>query len=221
MKLIVPDIHGNIEIVNAVKESRIQEYDKIIFLGDYWDSWTISWERQLECFNEIIKLKKKYSDKIVLLLGNHDIHYMIDTIQYSGYERGLNSDSYKAGVVKLLMEDNIKLFQSAFLYDNCLYTHAGLSDTFFSYLSKIYAKGAIRIDEWLNSFSLENLHTVVTYDGDHAMNNISFIRPNSLTKNLYLDEKVLSQCVGHTHSNKMRIYNKLIIVDSCQLLEIE
>lgn len=73
MKIIVnPDIHCR----NFWEEStkNIEEVDKIIFLGDYFDPYDfekLTVETGIENFKKIIKIKEKYVNKIVLLLGNH------------------------------------------------------------------------------------------------------------------------------------------------------
>lgn len=74
MKIIVnPDIHCR----NFWEEStkNIEEVDKIIFLGDYFDPYdfeNLTVETGIENFKKIIKIKEKYVNKIILLLGNHN-----------------------------------------------------------------------------------------------------------------------------------------------------
>ena len=53
----------------------IKNYDKVVFLGDYVDSFTISNIASYENLKDIIRLKKRDPNKVVLLLGNHDIQY--------------------------------------------------------------------------------------------------------------------------------------------------
>ena len=67
--LIVPDTHGR----DFWKVPNIEEYDKIIFLGDYLDHYPdeSTHEHDIENFKDIIEFKKKYPDKVILLLGNH------------------------------------------------------------------------------------------------------------------------------------------------------
>ena len=74
--LVFGDIHGRLfwkEPANKL----IDEIDKIIFLGDYLDSYPDEWDdnhtRQddINNFLEIIDFKTKYNDKVILLLGNH------------------------------------------------------------------------------------------------------------------------------------------------------
>ena len=74
--LILPDIHGRTFWVEPCKNK--DNYDKIIFLGDYLDPYlfeNISEEKAIENFKKIIHFKKKNTDKVILLLGNHDCPY--------------------------------------------------------------------------------------------------------------------------------------------------
>lgn len=61
--------------------SAVQKYPDLptIFLGDYLDPYTyydgILPSEALEEFNDILHFKKQNSDRVTLLLGNHDVHY--------------------------------------------------------------------------------------------------------------------------------------------------
>jgi predicted MPP superfamily phosphohydrolase len=74
--LILPDIHGRPFWKDAV-EKHFDECDKIVFLGDYLDAYPneeITRKQEKNNFSEIISFKEKNADKVVLLLGNHDLH---------------------------------------------------------------------------------------------------------------------------------------------------
>ena len=73
--LIIPDVHGRGFWKEAV---RGENYEKIIFLGDYADPYDLEGiydDMAIDNFESIIALKQQYPDKVVLLLGNHDLHY--------------------------------------------------------------------------------------------------------------------------------------------------
>jgi predicted phosphodiesterase len=75
--LIIPDVHGRVFWKEAT-EKYDQECDKIIFLGDYVDSYpyeNITKKQTINNFEEIIAYKINNKDKVVLLLGNHDMQY--------------------------------------------------------------------------------------------------------------------------------------------------
>ena len=71
--LVIGDIHGQDFWKSIVNEHMDEDY--IVFVGDYFDSYSIGSKKILDNFRKIIKLKQTYPDKVKLLLGNHDIHY--------------------------------------------------------------------------------------------------------------------------------------------------
>ena len=74
--LVIPDIHGRLFWLDKTKD--ISDYDKVIFLGDYLDPYkdeNITVKDAIENFKKIIQFKKDNLDKVVLLLGNHDLPY--------------------------------------------------------------------------------------------------------------------------------------------------
>ncbi len=75
--LIIPDVHGRTFWKDAVSQYE-DKVEKIIFLGDYLDPYEdegITRKGAIRNFEEIIDYKINNSDKVVLLLGNHDLHY--------------------------------------------------------------------------------------------------------------------------------------------------
>lgn len=98
--LIFPDIHGRKFWSNSILSYKLQsqdehlmKFDKIVFLGDYLDPYYGETdpcndkdnidepiadepiEELIQNLKNIIEFKKEYPDKVVLLLGNHDMHY--------------------------------------------------------------------------------------------------------------------------------------------------
>lgn len=77
--LVVPDVHGETFWKEPVLKY-IDQIDRIVFLGDYLDPYRDKFEDYDPdaVFNnmmEIINLKLKFKDKVILLKGNHDFHY--------------------------------------------------------------------------------------------------------------------------------------------------
>lgn len=123
--IIIPDIHGRtfwkqiIPYVEKVKE--------IIFLGDYLDPYwweDISNEEAIENFKEIIEFKKKYYEKVTLLIGNHDCEYFIPEF------RSCRVDYKNMKEIRSIFMKNINLFKIAIYhqYDNInyLFSHSCL-----------------------------------------------------------------------------------------------
>lgn len=73
MKIItIGSIHGR----DSWKEIVKQDFDKVIFIGDYFDSFDIPFKDQLQNFQAIIAFKKQNPDRVVLLIGEHDYQYL-------------------------------------------------------------------------------------------------------------------------------------------------
>jgi len=122
MKLIaIGDIHGR----DLWKQIVAQEHDAdvFVFVGDYFDSFTVKGVDQINNFLDIIEFKKQSKVPVILLLGNHDYHYYpgIDDSGTSGYQ------TLMAPSIKHVVSDNKQHLQAAYQSDKFVFTHAGLS----------------------------------------------------------------------------------------------
>jgi len=87
--LVISDVHGRGNWTRAVT---LPDIDKIVFLGDYLDQSHdsgISNQQCLDNFCEIVSFASS-DDRVHLLLGNHDFHYLEKGIKYQGYRSSLN-----------------------------------------------------------------------------------------------------------------------------------
>jgi Calcineurin-like phosphoesterase len=119
MKLLaIGDIHGR----DVWKDINFLAFDKVVFVGDYVDSYTRSDWQVYQNLKEIIDFKKQNFDKVVLLLGNHDIHYShYPNHRCSGFREIAQYDLTE------LFTTHKDCFQLAYQIDNQLFTHAGIS----------------------------------------------------------------------------------------------
>lgn len=125
--LIFPDIHGRTFWKEHI--DKIKEYDKIIFLGDYMDPYDfekISVEDALINFEEIIDFANENIDKVIVLLGNHDMPYYSQEYKNFAWYHCRHSKKFHNDIAGLFTE-NKDLFQIAYQYDNILFTHAGVT----------------------------------------------------------------------------------------------
>lgn len=121
----VGDVHGREDwkLINP------NDFDKIVFIGDYNDSYNVSDEKMLNNFLDLIAFKEKYHDKVILLLGNHDFQYLFLSIEWrvSGFRDGL------AIRLNELFTENQRMFQIAYEVEGgdseypFLFTHAGVT----------------------------------------------------------------------------------------------
>lgn len=123
--IIIPDVHGRDFWEKPVLERLGKEH--ILFLGDYLDPYEGEWVRHEDVFprfERLLQLKKEHPDKVTLLLGNHDLHYV---------DRHLNGgrfDIVHAGRNRAAFLSNAGLFQMAYEMTvggtRLLFTHAGV-----------------------------------------------------------------------------------------------
>ncbi|NJO64829.1 MAG: hypothetical protein HC836_43870 [Richelia sp. RM2_1_2] len=102
-------------------------FDKFVFIGDYFDSYNkFTGPEQLKNFNEIVDFKLSQPDKVVLLFGNHDYHYLKTTSEnYSGYQAAYKIDF--AETIHAALDKNA--LQMCFKHDTFLFSHAGVTKT--------------------------------------------------------------------------------------------
>ena len=114
MEIIIGDEHGRgkfCNIYNKLKDdSTIKHF---VCVGDYFDPYFCYKEDAsdlLENYNKIIEAARKDS-RIILLLGNHDIHYIMNC-------DNSRFDYFNAGKFEKAFMDNIDLFKLAYKFDN-------------------------------------------------------------------------------------------------------
>ena len=127
---ILPDIHGR-QFWKTVKE-HVDEFDKIVFLGDYvspYFSEDISNEQALNVFREVLDFKKENPEKVILLIGNHDLsYYNIDICE-------CRTDYVNWSKLNKLYLENNKLFDLAWETEingkRYFFSHSGVRKGWF------------------------------------------------------------------------------------------
>lgn len=139
----IGDTHG-IAAAEQV-EMIIDHHDKFIFLGDYVDSFDVDNSSMLKNLLDIIALKERFPEKIVLLWGNHDIHYFLGDRYYSsGYRPEMRQEFHR------IFRDNEKLFQLAYQAGDFIWTHAGISDLWLKKRLKYVLNNEMTLADILN-----------------------------------------------------------------------
>ena len=187
--------------------THLEQPDRVIFIGDYFDSFNIPAVDQMFNFNEIIAYKESGKAEVIMLIGNHDHHYYpeIGNTGTSGYQYGA-----AAGISKMI-DENKKHLQMAYSFDNFLFTHAGVSPVF---MDQIFGE-----DGWEKDDVVELLNEKMTYQpkafefngmepsGDNQSQTPIWIRPRSLMSVNKKHEKGLKkdyiQIVGHTEMREL------------------
>lgn len=81
--MVIPDVHGRIFWKEPVKKY-LDIVDRVVFLGDYLDPYEGEDGLADDIFEnmmEIIALKQSNMEKVVLLKGNHDQHYISELFE--------------------------------------------------------------------------------------------------------------------------------------------
>ncbi len=195
---IIPDIHTGVARAEMAIEQ--ESADKVIFIGDYFDSFgdTLEETEQVAWW-----LKKSMENpNRIHLLGNHDLAYMDQNHICSGFSQG------KLFAIKNTKIDLTKLQHYCWAGD-WLCTHAGLSNDFY----RAYTLCPSKIEDDENK-NVENfLHGLSTDpEGKHRLYDCSVHRGgrNAYGGIVWCDYEEFNdipnvkQIFGHTHDDEVR-----------------
>jgi len=204
--LCLGDTHGRSNWKLAIHQE--EPIDRVIFIGDYFDSFEFSGVEQIDNFKQIIQYKENNPQiEVILLIGNHDHHYFPEI----GYTGTSGYQSRIAPSITQIIDENRHHLQMAYGFDKYLFTHAGVSPVF---MDQVFGE---------NDWSVENvvvdLNEMFRYkpkafefngfesSGDNTTQTPIWIRPRSLmqvnkkhTKSL---KKDYIQIVGHTQMKRL------------------
>jgi hypothetical protein len=193
--IFIGDIHGR-DIWKQIVAK--ENPDRVVFIGDYFDSFDISTVEQLHNFKEIIEYKATSGKEVILLIGNHDYHYYPGGETYSGYQYGA------ALAIRQLLEENKHHLQMCYQLDNILCSHAGIGYDWLVEQNR-YEDG--NIPEFVNSMwnyqpRYFMFNGIDPYGNSKTQTPI-WIRPIALmsgNKDTFLKKEYI-QIVGHTQVN--------------------
>ena len=204
-RLILGDIHGHIDFVKQIYE--YETPTDVIILGDYCDSFKLKPEDIAYCFNELLFLKSNHKHgEFHLLIGNHDLHYMLTSEEYSGKNYLTESMMYET----LMNAWDDKIIEPYIVDEKnkTIYSHAGITKTWLNDWGH-----KLGDDVHLDSLRFTFGNTLNCY-GDCPENGFVWVRPNSLYSDMLDGYK---QVVGHTVTEKAVIIgtgnNKTVFID--------
>lgn len=209
MKILgLGDIHGRDCWKNIIKS---ETFDKVVFIADYFDSFNITPIEQYHNFKEIIQFKRDYPDKVILLIGNHDYHYLSFIKEhYSGYQFTKSWD-YGFIIDELFRNQEI---QACYRYNNFVFSHAGITETWAR--NHNLNTNIDNIEDEVNTLfykspnSFKFVSGVCNGYGDSIEQGPLWVRPQSL----YSDATNGVHIIGHTHSSEIEPCDKYINIDA-------
>lgn len=119
--VVIGDLHGR---STWKLITYIENPDRVIFIGDYFDSFEIPGKEQVRNFLDILDYKDDNSKtEVILLVGNHDLHYFPEIGQNGtgGYQIRM------APTINEIIDSNRSNLQAAYQMGDFLFTHAGVS----------------------------------------------------------------------------------------------
>jgi len=201
-------------------ETHFMNVDKIIFVGDYVDSFDCSNVQMKKNLEDIIFFKKALPEKVVLLIGNHDVSYIMSDQRCSGFRPEMQHDFYK------IYMDNIEEFQFAYEHQNTLWTHAGVTKGWIRELNAFLKDDEQRfysftkdyvdlplVDKLNESWKLRlaPLFNVDRYSGGwNAWAGPLWVRPKILNAECM---KSIQQVVGHTPMDQVTQVGTITYID--------
>lgn len=216
---LIGDIHGRTSWCQLVRKDAIN-----IFLGDYLDPYdrdnVLAGYEDYENLVDIIRYKQLYPDTTILLLGNHDLHYLWDE-HYSRY-----NDAHALRIATLIRE-HFQLFQAAYaIHDRILVTHAGVTRPWMilagipdglsaSALAEAICQ-RMNDEQQRHIFSVETTFLPDDCCGMSPTASPLWVRPKTLLSHGQLADRhgdIIYQVVGHTQ------IDQIMQVDSCVFID--
>lgn len=218
MKIIaIGDTHGRVKWKQIIEKN--SDADRIVFIGDYFDTHDagVSPNKQIVNFKEILAYKRENKDKVIMLIGNHDYHYMRGINEtYSGYQAGYSFDIRDA-LDDALSDDSIQL---CWIHDTYVFTHAGLTKTWCkTYLGNENPNLDVLQQSVNDLFKFKPksfgflMGDTWSQTGDDVTQGPLWVRPRSLMLNM-LDG--ITCVVGHTQVRQLGLnkdFPRIILID--------
>lgn len=158
--VVIGDIHGRDNWKQLLND--VDKYDKIIFVGDYVDSFDVPNPVILQNLQEIIQFRRQFPHKVVTLLGNHDIQYLfwdeVRTFGCTGFRPEAAHD------LITLFRANHDIFDAAWQSDKTIVTHAGITNGWMKYNKEVIESARKRFNTETIAETLNSMLHVHTYN---------------------------------------------------------
>lgn len=213
----IGDIHGTTKFLecynNILKNDNDCEH--IIVFGDHFDPYDdIPLDAMVERYNEFIDTAKN-DDRIISLLGNHDLAYYVLPDDITNRTMRCNAKKISDCIIP-----NLKDSYLCYKVGDWLFSHAGVSNTWYNDIMKDCREKILGNHKGWTPEDLE-ITTFYQWDysgyGNNPRQGCTWIRPMAL-----LDDGLdgYNQVVSHTRVNEIACVNlhkdkKLWLIDDC------
>ena len=216
--LIVPDVHGRDFWLPA-----IDYQGEVIFLGDYTDPYPAENFTDEDAYQNLLKIvefKQLNMDRVTLLIGNHELHYM-----NKDFQAGRFSSKYYPKFHKILTGEGCKeLFQICKVVDNYLFIHAGVTKGWYELHRDEFQHLGATLEEQLNNIFVEKMSIFHEAAWKYRGGWDNFGSPLWADARELADEKEpfdasIIQIIGHTQvlSPEPYIHDRFWLLDNRQL----
>lgn len=189
----------------------LYSHDRIVFTGDYVDSHYpgLSDVDIMSNLANIVELKRILGDRVVLLLGNHDVQYILGGLTFSGYRPSMKHQ------LRDFFSANDDAFGIAYQVDGFLFTHAGVTQSYrqtFMDMAKIEEFADVLNSKWKER---EESLTLVSWrrGGDSPVPG-----PTWSDRDDMLEDPIdgITQVVGHTPVQLIHSFLRAVVFTDCQ-----
>lgn len=201
------DIHGRKDWKDIINK---EYFNRLIIHGDYFDTReNINTRDQIDNFFDLLEYQRTGAKEVILLLGNHDYHYLELDGPYSGYQYE------NAKAITHALQGNLDYLQVAYKDGDVLFSHAGVTAT---WLKSLGYDGTTHVDTFIN-FHLKYKPWAFVFDGrepsgDNITQSPIWVRPKSLMQDGYHWGQ-LTQVVGHTTMKDLKSFkNRFWFIDT-------
>lgn len=201
----IGDIHGYDVWADIIKKEDDGK-TTFVFVGDYFDDFHVPFTDQLYNFKQIVYIQKKLGkNRVKLLIGNHDYHYMdgVNDGPYSGYQKDHKIE------IRNAITEALPGMQFAYEYNNVLFTHAGVGREW------LVKQGIPIAADIINKLPLDAFKFTPAKMSDYYGNTITqtpiWIRPDALYQVRNIGK---IQVVGHTKMGGIVNMDNLWFIDA-------
>lgn len=202
MKVLVwSDVHHRIDLLNRFLEKRGQEFEKRIFLGDWFDQWRDHPDHAKKTAQYLVELME--DEKNVFIEGNHDTSYRFrNPVSFcSGYSE--DKARFIHSVMSRAHWNKFKLFH---IEQGIWCSHAGIHPSVFEHPILGITEETVQkeCDKAVECARANIKHPVyscgMSSGGTHPFGGINWIRWSALSP-----IEGINQIVGHTEVNQPEI----------------